>query len=143
MAMNDEKALQANEMTFESRMFYKISDRYQFHQQYWDLVDYLKMTNSDFLDLDMQYLIDSLKFKTPDYVRGVVSNLKDERGKVILEMRKHLPYDRQAFINKKLEDRDIDKSDIFDRVVINSLNTMAAGKGFSTGTSSSSIEFRK
>lgn len=142
MAMNDEKALQASEMTFESRMFYKISDRFQFHQQYWDLVDYLKMSNSDFMDLDMQYLVDSLKFKTPEHVRGVVSNLKDERGRVILEMRKHLPYDRQAYINKKMEEKAIDKSDIFDRVVINSLNSMAATKGFSTGTSSS-IEFRK
>lgn len=142
MASNDKNAMLANEMTFESRMFYKISDRYQFHQQYWDLIDYLKLTNSDFLDLEMEYLIDSLKFKTPDVIREQVSRLKDQRGRVILELRKHLPYDRQAYINKKMEERNIDKSDIFDRVVINSLNSMAASRGFSTGTSSS-IEFRR
>ncbi len=142
MAAIDKHAQVANEMTLESRLYYKISDRYQFHQQYWDLVDYLKMSNSDFADMDMQYLQDSLKFKTPAEVREIVSQTKDRRGKIIMELRKHLPYDRQEYLNKKMEESEVDKSDMFDRVVINSLNAMAASKGFSTGTTSS-IEFRK
>jgi hypothetical protein len=142
MASIDKNALLANEMTFESRMFYKISDRYQFHQQYWDLVDYLKMTNSDFSDLDMTTLPDSLKFKTPEYVREVASRQKDERNRIIKELRRHLPYDRQTIINKKLEENEVNKSDMFDRVIINSLNSLSEGKGFSTGTAAS-IDFRK
>lgn len=142
MASIDKHAQVANEMTFESRMFYKISDRYQFHQQYWDLVDYLKMTNSDFTDLDMTTLPDSLKFKTPEYVRELASRQKDERNRIINELRKHLPYDRQTIINKKLGENDIEKSDMFDRVIINSLNSLSAAKGFSTGTAAS-IDFRR
>ena len=142
MASVDNHARLANEMTFESRLFYKISDRYQFHQQYWDLVDYLKMSNSDFADLEMKYLNDSLKFKSPADVREITSQMKDKRSRLVMELRKHMPYDRQAYINKRMEDRDIDKADMFDRVVINSLNAMATAKGFSTGNASS-IEFRR
>ncbi len=142
MASNDKNAFIASDMTFESRMFYKISDRYQFHQQNWDLIDYLKMTNSPLNDLEMEYLPDTLKFKTADYVKEVALRLKDQRSRMISELRNHIPYDRQAILNKKLFERDIDKSDIFDRVVINSLNNLATSKGFTTGTSSS-IEFRR
>ncbi len=142
MAAIDKNALLANEMTFESRLFYKISDRYQFHQQYWDLVDYLKMSNSDFSNIDMTLLHDSLKFKSPADVREMAFRLKDERNKIITELRKHLPYDRQAIINKKLEENDVDKSDMFDRVVINSLNSLSAANGFSTGNPAS-IDFRR
>ena len=142
MAAIDKHAQVANEMTFESRMYYKISDRYQFHQQYWDLVDYLKMTNSDFSDLDMTTLPDSLKFKTPEYVRDVATRQKEERNRIINEMRKHLPYDRQTIINQKLIDHEINKSEMLDRVIINSLNTLSAAKGFSTGTAAS-IDFRR
>ena len=142
MTSNDKNAMIANEMTYESRIFYKISDRYQFHQQYWDLVDFIKMTNSQLEDIEMQLLPDSLKFKTPAEVREIALKLKDNRNRTISELRKHVPYDRQATINKKLEDRQIDKADVFERVVINSLNNLAASKGFTTGTSSS-IEFRR
>jgi len=123
-------------------LFYKISDRYQNHQQAWDIVDYIKMVNLKPEMLEMQFLIDSLKFKSPEAVIEIGLKLKDKRNRNIVELRKHLPYDRQAIINRMLEDRDIDKSDIFERVVINSLNNHAAGNGFTTG-SSSSIEFRK
>ena len=142
MSVVDNHARLANEMTYESRMFYKISDRYQFHQQYWDLVDYLKMSNSDFADLDMQYLNDSLKFKSPQDVREIVSQMKDKRSRLIMDLRKHMPYDRQAVLNKRMEEHDVDKSDMFDRVVINSLNALALSKGFTTGATSS-IEFRR
>jgi len=142
MASNDKNAMLANEMTFESRMFYKISDRYQYHQQGWDIVDYLKMTRPDLDGIDMTMCPDSIKFKSPEYVLDLGQNLKDQRNRAIIELRKHLPYDRQAIINRMLEDREIDKSDIFERVIINSLNNHAASNGFSTG-SSASIEFKR
>jgi hypothetical protein len=138
----DKNALLANEMTFESRLFYKISDRYQFHQQNWDLIDYIKMTNSNLEALEMALLPDSLKFKTPEYVRNSALNLKEKRTKTISDLRRHIPYDRQITINKRLEARDIDRADIFERIVIQDLNRRAAEKGFTTGTSAS-IEFRR
>jgi hypothetical protein len=135
MANNDNASRSASEMTFESRLFYKISDRYQFHQQMWDLVDYIKSSNSDLKDLKMDLLHDSLRFKTPEYVRELAIRMKDERNRVIVDLRKHLPYNRQEIINAKLEERLIDKSDILERVVINSLNKLASEKGFSNGYS--------
>lgn len=142
MAALDKNALMANDMSYESRLFYKISDRYQFHQQAWDIVDLIKMSSPRLDDLEMNYLPDSLKFKSPDYINDLAQELKHTRNKTVIDLRKHLPYDRQAIINRMLEDRAIDKADIFERVVINSLNNLASDKGFTTG-SSSSIEFRR
>lgn len=142
MAAIDQHAMASNEMTYESRVFYKISDRYQFHQQSWDMIDFMKMGNIQPDLIEMQYLEDSLKFTSPDKVISVAQNLKNKRSKTIADLRRHLPYDRQAIINRMLEDRDIDKADIFERVVINSLNSLAGDKGFSTGANAS-IEFRR
>ncbi len=85
---------------------------------------------------------DSVKFKTPEYVRNTALNLKEKRTKTISDLRRHIPYDRQITINKRLESRDIDRADIFERIVIQDLNRRAAEKGFTTGTSAS-IEFRR
>lgn len=138
----DRLAMTANEMTYESRIFYKISERYQFHQQQWDLVDYLKMSNSDFSELQREYLMDSLRFREAAEIRQVAVAAKERRNRLIMELRKHVPFDRQSVINRSMEEKSIDKSDIFDRVVINSLNHMAGEHGFSTG-SSASIDFRR
>jgi hypothetical protein len=142
MASNDKNAMVANDMSFESRLFYKISDRYQFHQQSWDLVDYIKMSNSPLTEIDQKFLQEANRFKTPAELKELSLKKKDERTKIISYLRRHLPYDRQAVINKKLEDRDIDKADIFERVVINSLNDLAATRGINTGVSAST-EFRR
>jgi hypothetical protein len=142
MATIDNHAMMANEMTYESRIFYKISDRYQYHQQYWDMVDYLKMANPRPEDIEMKYLPDSLRFKTPHYVLEVARNLKEKRNRVLIDLRKHLPYDRQMILNNMMEDRGLDQGPLFERVVINSLNHHAAAKGFNT-VNISSIEFRR
>jgi hypothetical protein len=142
MAAIDQHAMASNAMTYESRVFYKISDRYQFHQQSWDLIDYMKMGNLQPELIEMQFLEDSLKFGSPDKVVSLAQNLKQKRSKTIVDLRRHLPYDRQVIINRMLEDRAIDKADIFERVIINSLNTLASEKGFSTGANAS-IEFRR
>ncbi len=142
MASNDKNAMMANEMTYESRIFYKISDRYQYHQQSWDIVDYLKMSNPGPEAIQMEYLPDSLKFKTPEHVLQLGMSLKEKRNKTMIELRRHLPYDRQLIINRMLEDRGIDRAPIFERVVINSLNNLATSNGYTT-SSASSIEFRR
>jgi Mg-chelatase subunit ChlD len=142
MAAIDQHAMASNEMTYESRVFYKISDRYQFHQQSWDLIDYMKAGSLQPELIEMQFLADSLKFTSPDKVISVAQGLKQKRSKTIVDLRRHLPYDRQAIINRMLEDRAIDKADIFERVIINSLNSHASDKGFSTGANAS-IEFRR
>jgi hypothetical protein len=130
MVSNDRHAYEASPMTFESRLYYKISDRFQFNQQGWDVVDYIKITNSSLEeDFNMELMEDSLRFKTPAYVRELALRKKDERNRVISEMRKHLPFDRLSVIAGKMEQTDIDKSDVLERVVMNALNKQAASKG--------------
>ena len=128
----DAYAKMANPMAFQSRLFHKISDRYQLHQASWDLVDHLKMTNTDFEDVDMELLHDSLKFSTRNKLMEVVYHAKDERVRVIHELRKFLPHSRQSIIKSKYEKKGIDKADILERVVINTLDQAAGTKGFTT-----------
>ncbi|HEX5003552.1 MAG TPA: vWA domain-containing protein [Bacteroidia bacterium] len=131
MVANDKRAYDASMMSFESRLYHKISDRFQFHQQGWDVIDYIKISNSDLEEnFSMEEMNDSLKFKTPAYVRELAVRLKQDRNRIISELRKHLPYDRLNTINKKLEDSDLDKSDAFERTTMQALNKTAIAKGF-------------
>ncbi|HKR03522.1 MAG TPA: VWA domain-containing protein, partial [Bacteroidia bacterium] len=93
--MIDRTAMLANEMTFQSRLFYKISDFYQLKQQHWDLVDYIKITNGDLRKIDPALLPKQYKSYTADALRVLVANKKHERAKIINSMREFLPYDRQ------------------------------------------------
>jgi hypothetical protein len=131
MAANDKHSFEASPMTFESRLYYKISDRYQFHQQGWDVVDYIKITNSSLEeDFSLELMNDSLRFKTPAAVRELALKKKEDRNRIINELRKHLPYDRLSTIARKMEDADIDKSDVLERVTMNALNKAAIAGGF-------------
>jgi hypothetical protein len=131
--MIDRTAMLANEMTFQSRLFYKISDFYQLKQQHWDLVDYIKITNGDLRKIDPALLPKQYKSYTADALRVLVANKKHERAKIINSMREFLPYDRQKIINKVILEKEYDKNPgTLDRMIIGWLNTKAAEKGFQT-----------
>lgn len=129
----DKTAQLANEMTFQSRLFYKISDLYQMRQPHWDLVDYLKSTNSDFTELNFDLLEDSLKKYSPAMLRKSMMAKKDERLKILSELRSLLKFDRQQIINQQVKENGFDKNyNTLDRVIINWLNKTAAQKGINT-----------
>jgi hypothetical protein len=133
MTSVDEHALKSSPMDFQSRLFYKISDHYQYHQQSWDLVDYLKSAKVGFDKIDPEYLPDSLRSSTPDDLYGLALKLKGERNIIIKRLRNHLPYNRQSVIDKVYMDDDIYQADIFDRIVVRSLDKMALTGGYNTG----------
>ncbi|MEP7168211.1 MAG: hypothetical protein ABI855_02465 [Bacteroidota bacterium] len=129
----DKTALLANEMTFQSRLFYKISDSYQLRQSHWDLIDYIKLTNGDFRKIDPSLMPASYKSYTADALRVLVEHKKNDRQKAIEGIRELLPYDRQKTINKKIMEEDYDKHPgTLDRMIIGWLNNKAAQKGFQT-----------
>lgn len=133
MELIDKTAFLANEMAFQSRLFYKLSDLYQMKQGEWDLVDYLKITNSDFTELNSDQLPDTLQSYTPEKLWKFVMSKKDERLRIISGIRFLLKFDRQQIINKEIKEKQYDKNaNTFDRIVINWLNKAAAEKGFST-----------
>ncbi len=128
--MIDRTAMDANPQAFQSRMFYKISGNFQSKQYQWDLVDYMKKTNSDFREIDFEYLPDSLKYFTPEKLRNLVMLKKDERLRIISQMRGLLKFDRQQIINKVVKEKEYDiNPNTFDRIVISWLNKAASEKG--------------
>ena len=129
----DKTADDANDMTFQSRMFFKISDLYQLKQSHWDVVDFVKVTNNNLKDTDPSLLPDSLKKYTADALRTVVADKKTERQKIIDKIRALLPYDRQNTINKKIKEEAYDKNPgTLDRMIISWINKKAAEKGMQT-----------
>lgn len=132
-ALIDKTAMLGNEMAYQSRLFYKVSNLYQMKQAEWDLIDYLKSTNSDFETLNPMWLPDTLQKYTPENLHKLAMSKKDERLKTISQIRGLLKFDRQQIINKQIVEKEYDKNpDTFDRIVISWLNKIAAEKGFNT-----------
>lgn len=131
MAMVDEKTRQANLMTFESRMFHKISDGYQFQNGKWDIVDYYRSFDN-IPDKAINSIPDSSIAGFDGAMKDYVNSMRETRKAILSKLRLHLPLDRQSQLNHMLEERGLRKSDNFERVVINSMDRMAAARGFST-----------
>jgi len=126
----DQTAEAASEQAFQSRLQYKLSAHFQSRQHQWDLVDYVKATNSDFRELDFQFLPDSLKGYTPARLRVLVMALKDERLRLMRDIRTLLGVDRQRIINETVRKHEYDRNpDTLDRIVISWLNRAAEERG--------------
>ncbi|MFM7079625.1 MAG: hypothetical protein ACKOYC_07510, partial [Bacteroidota bacterium] len=121
MAKADENAYFANLMTFESRMYYKISERYQFQNTQWDLVDYLRW-NDKLPSNSHAYASEVLSHSTEDQSLTHVKKVRDARRDLLGLLRRHIPLDRQEQINRMLDERGLRRSENFERTVINSLD---------------------
>ncbi|MFM7080071.1 MAG: hypothetical protein ACKOYC_09830, partial [Bacteroidota bacterium] len=120
-----------NLMTFESRMYYKISERYQFQNTQWDLVDYLRW-NDKLPSNSHVYASEVLSRSTEDQSMTHVKKLRDVRRDLLGLLRRHIPLDRQEQINRMLDERGLRRSENFERTVINSLDHLASSNGMST-----------
>lgn len=126
----DRTARNANEQTFQSRMYYKASSLFQGKQEQWDLVDYIMKTNSDFREIDFSNLPDTLQKFSPAQLRIFILSKKNERLKILSEMRNSLGYERQQLINKEVKEKEYDKNpNTLDRIVLSWLNTTVSAKG--------------
>ena len=131
MAMVDEKTREANLMSFESRMFHKISDGYQFQNSAWDVIDYYR-SNDNIPDNATASIEADAAVGFNGAMNDYISKMREHRKTILSRLRIHMPLDRQAQINRMLDERGLRRSDNFERVVINSLDQMAASRGFNT-----------
>ena len=118
-------------MTFESRMFHKISDGYQFQNSKWDIVDYYRSFDN-IPDKALNTIPDSSAVGFDGAMKDYVAKMRESRKVILSRLRMHLPLDRQAQLNRMLEERSLRKSNNFERVVINSMDQMASSRGFNT-----------
>jgi hypothetical protein len=134
MAMVDEKAKDANLMTFESRMFHKISDGYQFQNSAWDVIDYYRSNDNIPDNATASIQLDATSGFN-GAMNDYIGKMRESRKSILSRLRMHMPLDRQSQINRMLDERGLRKSENFERVVINSLDQMAASRGFTTNFS--------
>ncbi len=121
MSNIDRYALESGQSTFEAMLYYKISDAYQGKQSDWDLVDYIKAGRGNLSDIDSEFLSDSLKKFNAEQLRNRLMQLKEQRTKILIQMRELLPYDRQQQLNtfnNKLAD---EGGMVLERVLMTSL----------------------
>lgn len=131
MAKADENAYFSNLMTFESRMYHKISERYQFQNTQWDLVDFYRW-NDKLPSNGIGRLPDSVAVSTDDKAIHYVKKVRDARRDILSSIRKHIPLDRQEQLNRMLDERGLRRSENFERTVINSLDHLASSYGMAT-----------
>jgi hypothetical protein len=72
---------------YYSRLLYKISEHYQYGQSAWDLVNYVKVSGMNFSNLDRTFFPDSIKDIDDASLGKLVMVKKDERARVISEIR--------------------------------------------------------
>ncbi len=129
MTLADQKANESSMMSYESRLYFKISNLYQYRQFDWDMVDYFRI-NKSLPNKSLSQQPDSLKNVNEDVFATHISKLRDTRKDILARLRNHLPLDRQDQINRMLDERGISKSQNFERTMINSLNQMASSNGY-------------
>jgi len=128
----DKKAGSAGRASMESRMFYKLSDKFQNRFKDVDLVDFIMSSRKSLEDIPGELLPDSLKNKNTDELYKTVLAIKERRLRTIREMRKLLPYDRQKHLNEYYrENKNELSSTLFGTTILN-LEIQAKQKGFST-----------
>lgn len=125
----DRFALESSQQTFESMLYYKISDSYQGKQSDWDLIDYLKAGRGNLSEIDSELLNDSLKKFNAEQLRNRLMQLKDKRTRIINQLRELLPFERQTQVNKFYDDTAEDNGMVLDRVFMTSLLKTFKAKG--------------
>ena len=129
MANIDRSSLESGQSTFESMLYYKISETYQGKQSDWDMVDYLKAGRGNLSAIDSEFLPDSLKKFNAEQLRNRLMQIKDQRTKIINQLRELLPYERQMHVNKFYDDTADASGMVLDRVVMTSLFKRLKEKG--------------
>lgn len=125
----DSRAMLYHPVSYENRLYYRISDALLQQTLKWDLVA------GDFqsLSLEKQYnpelFPDSLKNIPQQKLIEKIEASKTERSKIINELKKMLPDDRQHFINSVLKDKTFEKQQILERVLLLDILEVAGKNG--------------
>lgn len=96
----DNKAILLPKVSFENRLYYRVSDACLKKLEAWDLVSGNLKTPSDLLKIDMTFLEDSLKNITANQLFEKIESKKKERIRLLNEIKKLLPEARQEYLNE-------------------------------------------
>lgn len=123
----DSHALLGGALSFESRVFYKIKNMQSLDQ--WDLVDYMKQ-HGGLPVFDHGTLADTLSMIPDDNLKRTVMSAKDMRLRAFSELQHLLPLDRQQQIKKQRIEKNLEKSESLELVVVKAYINTLVSKGF-------------
>lgn len=117
----DKSCLRMGENYFYSRLLYKSSSHFQSGQVEWDLINYIKAKGIKLDMIDKKTLVDSLKTKDTQTLKAIVISRKDERSRLVSEIRSHfsaIGFDTILSNENKLQG-----------IILNSVKKLARDKG--------------
>ena len=127
LKISDSNAMLAGVLCFEARVNYKL--RNLPIQDHWDLVDYMKRYG-DLPKFDHNTLADTLRMIPDDNLKRTVLKAKDLRVKALIDINNLLPPDRQDQIKKQLVEKNLEKAETLEIIVVEAYFKMLKSKGF-------------
>lgn len=108
--------------SFEAMLYYQISDRFQCRQDEWDLVDYYFSPRGSLIKIEPKDLPKNLRDYDHISLKAFLQNQKEERQRIVNEIREILPYDRQEKANAFFSQWSEKNKKTLECAVIQSLN---------------------
>ncbi|HMT29006.1 MAG TPA: VWA domain-containing protein [Bacteroidia bacterium] len=128
----DNKAILLPKVSFENRLYYRISDTCLKKLETWDLVSGNLNSPADLLKIDMLFLEDSLKNTTANQLFEKIESKRKERNRLLNEIKKLLPEARQEYLNELVSRSEFKTDFVLEKVLLKTMADLAAGKGIST-----------
>jgi len=132
MINSDLKSRWESQYVFESRVFFKSSSWFQNSKEQWDLVDALKANGKVFLStIDKELLHEDYQDLNDEELYDLVMAKKNERNRIVCELRILLNNERQNIINEKLTEKGIQERDhVLQFIIKHVVQEYGADKGF-------------
>lgn len=134
MVNADKNSRWESQYVFESRVFYKTSSFYQNSNQDWDLVDCIKANGKGVLaSIDREFLPEKYQVLNNDDLFEVILKKKNDRNRIVCELRLLINNDRQNLINNKLTEIGVQERDhVLQFIVKHVIQHYGIDKGFQT-----------
>lgn len=122
----DQKALLLSPVAFENRFYYRISNDLFQNVSKWDLVDAGYKDASDLLKADLSLVTDSLRRANLDDLFYKLQYKRENRNRIISEIKKLLPQSRQEYINELVSRETFDQDQNIERVLLKNISKIAS-----------------
>ncbi|MBK9423230.1 MAG: VWA domain-containing protein [Bacteroidetes bacterium] len=127
----DNKSMILHPVSYENRLFYRVSEHCLNKLQKWDLAAANLTSASDLLRYDMSLMEDSLQRRTINRIYDGIEKGNESKAILIDKIKKQLPYERQLFLNSIVSKPDFESSQILEKVVLRNVLNACKAKSIS------------
>lgn len=113
----------------ESRMYYRISERFLTQTRRWDLVASDIKNPDDLLNYDTSFLNDSLKKLNTNQLFENIQQKRIHRESTVIKIKKLLPQIRQEYFNELVSRQEFETEFILEKVLLKSISDICSQRG--------------